>query len=47
MVAPMMVVVQTGEAAEVGCSLIGGDCTLVVVGDGSNVVIESGEHPVT
>ena len=47
MVVPMMVAVQTGEAAEVGCGLIRGDCSLVVVGDGCDVVVEGGEHPVT
>ena len=39
MMIPVVTAVQAGQVTKVGGSLVGGDGTLVVLGDGSNIVI--------
>ena len=35
---------QAGQMTEVGGGLVGGDGTFVIPRDGSNIVVEGGEH---
>ena len=37
---PVVVVVQAGQATKIGSGLVRGESPLVVLGDGSNIVIE-------
>ena len=47
MMIPVVMMVQAGQATEVGGSLVGGDGALAVPGDGGNIVIQGceGEFP--